>query len=423
MYRIGIIGDRELFESQKSNYDGLVIGSNFASFYRNSVPSLLRRIGKPFFFDPITYCFARDIENIKRGDDLRKSYQKLVDWYGGEIRKILDKRQLIPKDFFENKNWRTDRITKFVSNTLSMQREILKPQTSVQQSLLKYAKLAEEKEIPEEKLAPILFVAPYFYFDSTDDPWYNISIKLSQEARKQEKSKLYVPLCFSKELLLDEYSLSKIVSDYPGFDGYLVWISNLNDDEDPENYLTGLVAFLRLLDKSKKPILFLYGGFFSFLISKVIQTIEGYSRGICYGESKDADAVMAKGGGAPRRYYMDKVFSKLTEAIARTFYSDNPDELCRCSICTAIWNDIKNKSKEQRVTIFFDGLDYNLCRKHFMESHFKQIDNFSKIPLKDIIDLLKKYLNDTNKQNVGIYGIPNSHLSRWITVLSHVMKL
>ena len=85
-------------------YDGIVISAYFAAFYRSSSPVILRTLNKPFFFDPATYAFARDIENIRRDGRLRKSFQKLVDYYGGDFKSILAIRQLIPRDFFSGRS-------------------------------------------------------------------------------------------------------------------------------------------------------------------------------------------------------------------------------------------------------------------------------------------------------------------------------
>jgi hypothetical protein len=416
-YRLGIAAERSLFEEGKGSYDGIAISAYYSAFYRTSTPVLIRSLGKPFFFDPATFAFARDIENIRRDGELRKSYQKLVDWYDGDIKKILMRRQLIPRDFFQDGQWKTERLSEFVTRTLALQREILNPTTSVQQSLLRYAELAGEK--PKiVKLESEFLVAPYFSFESRDDAWYKITLKLAEEARKQSKESLFVPICFSKELLLQEHMFTRICDDFKGYDGYLVWASDFDDDKDAFEYLIGLGRFVRILAKTKKPIYFMYGGMFVPILCRVLGIESGYCRGICYGESKDVDAGAASGGGAPVRYYYGKTYSKLPESVARAFFTDNPRELCKCKICSAIWKRALSLPENKRVAYFFDNLDYMSARRHFMELHAHQIREVTNLPERQVIASLVRNIEHT--KHFGPYNVTNQHLARWHSALQKV---
>lgn len=416
-FRLGIAAERSLFQEGKGTYDGVVISAYYSAFYRTSTPVLIRELNKPFFFDPATVAFARDIENIRRDGELRKSYQKLIEWYGGDVKHILTRRQLIPKDFFQDGQWNTKRLSEFVSRTLALQHEILNPTSSIQQSLLRYAELSGEK--PKiVKLEPEFLVAPYFSFESLNDPWYKITSKLAQETRKQCKGKLYVPLCFSKELLLQHDQFETICDDFKGYDGYLIWASGFDDDKDAFEYLVGLGKFARILARAKKPIYFMYGGLFIPFLCRVLEIEAGYCRGICYGESKDVDASGASGGGAPVRYYYGRTFSKLPESVARTFFTDNPKELCKCRICSSLWKAAMNSPENERVPAFFDSLDYVSARMHFMESHARQIREVTSLPEKQVVDSLVKNIEHT--KHFGPYNITNQHLARWHSALKKI---
>jgi hypothetical protein len=419
-FRLGIAAERNLFQNGTGTYDGVVISAYFAAFYRSSTPVILRALNKPFFFDPVTYTFARDIENIRRDGDLRKSFQRLVEWYGSDFKHILSHRQLIPKDFYHDRHWNTKRVSEFVDRTLTLQQRILSPPAGIQQSLLRYAELTEgEKAVPRiSKPEPAFLVAPYFSFESTEDPWYRITVKLAQESCNQQSGKLFVPICFSKELLLQENHFEKIRDDFNDYDGYLVWPSDFNDDRDALEYLVGLAKFLKTLAKEKKPIYFLYGGSFIPLLSKVLGIDGGYCRGICYGETKDVDAMMATGGGAPVRYYYEKTFSKLPESVARAFFSDHPKELCMCKVCSSLWKKAVKRPAKERVPHFFDLLDYMSARMHFMESHAQQVKKMMSLPRKQTIDLLMRYIEHT--KYFAPYNVSNLHLARWHSALQRI---
>jgi len=417
-YRMGIAAERELLDSGRDLYDGIVISAYFAAFYRSSSPVILRTLNKPFFFDPATYAFARDIENIRRDGRLRKSFQKLVDYYGGDFKSILAIRQLIPRDFFSGRQLNTKRISDFVARTLDLQLNILSPPAGIHESLLKYAELAEEEQQTEAKLQPSFLVAPYFSFESIDDPWYEVAVRLAAESRKQHDGRLFVPICFSKELLLARDSFQKIRRDFNGFDGYLLWPSSFNDDRDAYEYLMGLAEFVKALAAEKKPIYFLYGGFYVPLVLRILGIGGGYCRGICYGEAKDVDAPMATGGGAPKRYYYEKTYSKLPESVARAFFSDNPRELCECRVCSLILEQIMKPPREERIPAFFDLLDYTLVRRHFMENHAKQIEYVETLSSKQILEMLVDQIEKT--RNFTPYNVSNMHVARWLTALQEL---
>jgi hypothetical protein len=419
-FKLGIAAERNLFQEGTGTYDGIAISAYYAAFYRTSTPVLMRGLNKPFFFDPATFAFARDIENIRRDGDLRKSFQKLVDWYGSDVKQILTRRQLIPRDFVHDRQWNTKRLSEFVNRTFALQHEVLNPRSSIQQSLLRYAELSEGEKPNIVKLEPEFLVAPYFSFESQEDPWYKITVKLAQEARKQCKGKLFAPLCFSKELLLQEDMFNKIRDDFKDFDGYLVWASGFNDDKDAFEYLVGLAKFTKILAREKKPIYFMYGGLFVPILCRVLDIEAGYCRGICYGESKDVDQSMASGGGAPVRYYYGRTFSKLPESVARAFFTDNPKELCKCRVCSLFWRRAMRLPKNQRVPYFFDNLDYMSSRMHFMEIHASQIREVLRLSRKQAIVLLMKNIEHT--RHFGPYNITNLHLARWHSALQQIMR-
>jgi len=417
-YRIGIMAEKDLFSDLKATYDGVVVSAHIASFYKLAMTTFLPSLGRPFIVDPMTYAFARDLQNIKRGNDFRKSFQKLIDWYGGKVKTILEKRQLLPSDFLKGKTWIKDTVDTIVKRTVALQLDLLKPGGPVQQSLSEYLEIIKETKPQIKK--PLFIVAPYFYFPSVSDVWYSINLQVAKRAAKATKEDVFAVICASKETLLDEKDVRKIATDFRRFKGVLLWISDFDDEKDSTEYLAGLVQLVHLLDKNKKLIYFLYGGSFIPLLSKKFSYLRGYSRGICYGDSKDVDTEMPTGGGAPVRYYMDLTKTKLLEGIARVFYSDNPGMLCACQICTSISKGVRSrKGTAAYAAEFFDRMNYTLTRLHFAHSHTSEIESISKMPLQDILRKLAKNTRTANSLNLNFkYGIQFSHLERWKDAIS-----
>lgn len=279
---------------------------------------------------------------------------------------------------------------------------------------MEYTKILGKKT---EAPVPLFLTTPYFYFTSIDDPWYEISIKIAKQSIKLKgKHKLYVILCFSKELLCHEDYIEKVVKDYNGFDGYLIWISDFDEKIVSEEYLSGLKIFVNKLSKSKKPIFTVYGEFFSLLLSKLGLT--GYSRGICYGDSKSVDAYVT-GGRPPRRYYLNLLHIKLSESIARTFFSDNPGLLCKCKICSEVLRKVRSTENVKKIGEFFDNIDFiKEAKQHFMVMHTKEIDTISKNSLETLKKELEQEYEKSEKLNLGVYGISNRHIKRWKQILA-----
>lgn len=415
-FRIGTVGEKEIFRLYKDNYHGMVVGAHFAAFYNDWTPTFLRKLNKPFFVDPMTYVFARDLQNIKKNDEMRKSYEKLIDWYGPPLKTLVTSRQLIPKDFLVQGKFNTALVNELVSKSLSFQTDLSKLKTPSQESLMKYAKMLEKVETEGLK-KPSFLVAPYFFFPSVYDPWYKISLEIAQAAKKLDADPVYCVICASKEILLDKSAIGRIVKDYEDFDGYIVWFSDLDEEDDAAEYLYGFRNFLSALSRFEKPIYLLYGGYFSLLLTKLISHVSGYCRSICYGISKDVDAEMPKGGGAPRRYYFNLTHTKLPESVARSFFSDNPDLLCKCRICSAIRREIERTSQAlgrvQQIGRFFDRFDFTESRKHFVLSHFDELKNVSKHTIDEVSKSLEDSYEKSEKLEVTLYGVSNSQLDRW----------
>lgn len=413
------MAEKNLFENVKTTYHGVVVSAHLASFYKVSMTTFLTSLGKPFFVDPMTYVFARDIQNIKRGDEFRKSYQKLIDWYGGKIKQLLQQRQLLPTDFVRSKKWNKETLNIIVKKTIELQVNLLKPSGPVQQSLQKYFEIMEQK-IPKIS-KPSFVVAPYFYFTSISDVWYTINLQLARLTTKSTKEDVFAVICTSKEILLDEKAMKKMSNDFKQFKGLIIWFSNLDDEKDAVEYLNGLVKLFDILERNKKPTHILYGGSFIPFLAKKFRFLQGYSRGICYGDSRDVDTEASKGGGMPVRYYMGLTKTKLSESVARLFYSENPAMLCKCKVCSSVSNTLpkSKKTTASHAEEFFDKVNFLLARQHFAHSHANEVGWLSKNSKTTILKMLATNIKKVGTLNLNFkYGIQVSHLDRWRDTLS-----
>ena len=60
-YRIGPMSEKKILMGNKERFHGVVISAHIAAHYYDSLKKYLFSLGKPFFIDPMTYVFTRDL--------------------------------------------------------------------------------------------------------------------------------------------------------------------------------------------------------------------------------------------------------------------------------------------------------------------------------------------------------------------------
>jgi hypothetical protein len=348
-----------------------------SSVYATLMKALQEGRSLPFFIDPMTYVFGRRIDNLRIDGNVKKSFRQLMAEYGPTIAACESKGELQLDQFIlADGSLNQSVVQEIVQHVLTFQRDKLNA-FSTKSSVPKYAKILK-KTPPTGRLIPSFLVAPYFYWGSRNDPFYRINLALSRAADSNKGDmKLYAVLCFSKELLLDEEALTEIVKDYGGFDGYLIWISGLDEEKTLRPYFSGLGSLVRKITEYKKPVYSLYGGYLMLILSKFGLT--GLSTGICYGASRDVDAPVATGGGQ-ERYYLPALHLKRMESNLRLSLSvsaNNVALLCDCELCDSIEKKLAKSlpmPAKSYVDQFFDSLGStkNGFREHFVRARHKE---------------------------------------------------
>lgn len=413
-YRLGAAPEKELFKSHRDTYYGVTVSAHIAAYYIKSIRPFLQNLKKPFFVDPVTYHFARNLKHMSRKEgNLKKSFEKLLEHYGDTFREIVlnKKRTLETTDFVSGGSWNEEFIEELCENVLAFQKNIVKTEDTPLTKLLDYA-----GKKSGEKIGELCFlVPPYFYASSIKDGWYEISKKIAKSSLKfKDEFLLYPVICISKDMILDKKAYNTIKEDYKDFDGLILWISNFDGNKEDEKHLEAARDFISSLAELNKPIITLYGGYFFALMSKF--GLSGYSSGICYGESKDVD-FHATGGGFPQRYYVPFIRVKVPEADARSFYVGHPQLLCGCPICSTARDSIGKTS--EIIDQFFDKIkSQKLVEKHFLACKYQELTGISKSSIEEISQKLINELKDQQTYNLSLYkNFNNSHMSKWSNVL------
>jgi hypothetical protein len=413
-YRLAIPAEKTLFRRQPNLYDGISIGAHVYLYYEASSSQFLASLGKPVIMDPMTYVFARPFEVMATGmGNLKRSFVRLMMAYRKSVGGILDRegRPLLPTDF------EAGLVESLCRDVIGLQRRLI--QTVAQPTLERLMALADQKI--EKRRTNLQYVcAPYFYFEATSDPWYEVSLRLAEETLRLEQKLPVSPIiCFSRQALLVQREISKIVRDYKDFPIVTIWISDFEEDKVGTKFLKGLVRLVGEFAGAGVKIYNLYGGYFSALLSKIGLT--GFSSSICYGDSKSVDTV-ATGGGFPLRYYIPHIKSKVSVLDARTYYSDNPQYLCNCNTCSSIKEKLDARGEKvgpDYVGKFFSLLNDETAKIHFMTCRNVEIQLIKQNTLQYLIGKLRSEFDEQEKAGIGIYGknFDVTHLRNWAEAL------
>jgi hypothetical protein len=406
-----IFSDHDL----SSRYYGITISAHLLSYTPTSVIQILSETKKPFFIDPMTFAFAIDLDSISRGGTIRKSYKKLVDDYGQPFSSCIGGTKLMPFTFETTKGEIDDsKILDVCKRILSYQRN----KCQINTGFAKYEKLLR-KSVTLQSLLPEFLVAPYFFASKHGSEWYRISLRFAELARTLKGSaKLYPVICISRDILFDKAQVSSIVSDYAGFDGYLIWVDNLDEENLAPEEISGLKSLVSGLSGAGKPVYSLYGGYLCDLLSKF--GLWGYSSGICYGEKRRVDA---QGGGAGNRYYMPTVHVKISEDQANAFFAEsdkNKSLMCKCPICSEIHNALSSSlSSREYADLFFTQMDFLDFRRHFVNVKFQEMNILSALSNAQVAAMLDKDIQTISNIDF-LSGHPSEltqhHLRLWHTL-------
>lgn len=392
-------------EALKNAYHGICFSANVACFGRTWVSQFINTLGKPFFIDPMTHAFQFDLIRVSKGGELKKSYSNLVDVYGEPFNSVVSTKQHLSVSDFTD-----DALTSVVQNSLDFQKNIARPESSSQQSLLEFAEWLDEESTIQE---PEFLVAPYFWFESIESDWYKLNLKIMDLVKKYPQNiPVYGVICTDIETILNERELSRILSDFEGMNGILLWISDFNEYKMKKGALISYLNFIRRFQRNN--IISMYGGYFSMIASKF--GLNGISPGVGMSESKNVKE-QPTGGTFSNKYYIHQAKTMVVDADARSFYIDNPESLCRCSICGE-----KETHNTTEAHQFFDDLTPLKAKQHYCKCRALELEEIEKKNEGGIISILSSNISFCEKKIGDLYNIPFRHQSTWLSTIQDFTK-
>jgi hypothetical protein len=382
-------------------FHGICFSANVACFSRTWVSRFINRLRKSFFIDPMSYTFQLSLDGISKGDTLKKSFSGLAEMYGEPISSaVSNKREIKPSNFNENN------IASMLENLFDFQRNIAKPESSSQMSLMEFGEWLGEKTAEQE---PEFLVVPYFWFDSLKSEWYDLNLRIMELGKEKcQDMPLYGVICTNKEIVFKEKWVTKIMSDFGMVDGILLWLSDFNEYEMSGRILKYYLNFVQKISRNKD-IIVMYGSYFSMLASQF--GLSGMSPGIGMSESKTV-GKHPTGGTFSNKYYVPEARVMVTDADARSFYADNPDALCTCDICNG--SKIRNSGD---VHQFFDELTPLKAKIHYCLCKTLELEEITARDLNEMESILSSNIRFCSDRTASLYNIPFKHQARWLSAI------
>ncbi len=385
---------------------GIVIPANLLFYYKKSMAEFLRTSNRPFFVDPVTYLFAYPANLLKTKDfnyeidnsgnyKVKKSFEKLVDAFDEDLIKLFKTLGALPSAYFDNPLT----AQKFVSNCINFQKNLLIESI---EPISRYESMLGTDTTQEQGVKPVFIVPPYFFFRNLADPWYAVNLRLSKLTKQFSPDDLVYSVISTDKDNLDEAFADKIIADFDTSDGFLLFISDLNESGESLNTLKNLMNFVnRIYINTNKPIINLYGSFFSMLLN--FRGLDGVTSGLCILDHRDATAEF-KGGRAAIRFYLPSTRAKLAEQDFSTFLQNfNTNLECDCLFCQRI-AELRKTLGSRDYAAYIDRLFSDergelmaSAMEHYLHNRIKEARLITDKPLTEILAILVNNKTDASK--------------------------
>lgn len=399
--KLGSLGEKDILRIARQAYDGILVTPSVIESFGSSVPSFIRGLGKPFVIDPMTYTFLQPIKYVMASKDskIKRSFIEISVKYGSIVQREIGKRPINWQDL-QNASGNVEELTK---NVINYQLQRLKRPPS-------FADYYHDFELLLPQVEPEVLIPPYFYFKDTQDPWYAVSLRFVREVSdvKQQGWKIFPVILVPPKLLEKQHEIEIIVRDYTSdnHDGFFIWVNDFKEEDASLKQLEGLVKLVAALSSFRKPVIKLYGGYFSALLWHVGLT--GFSFGLGYGSSKNIFAYGRAGGVPNPRYYVPELHRFLSLPKAEDLLRRYPNLMCDCPTCKAvIGSNLAN----------FSGMwDANRAAEHFLNARLRELNDLSQRGIGSSLACLEQSVQNFDRQLLSSVNIDN--LRRWHRILS-----
>ena len=287
------------FRDHKDKYDGVIVPLSIATAFRQGTGGFILTLNKAFAIDPRTPLFQASFSR----DDLKRTHLAMAEIHGPSIAGVIEDRPVCPTDFAG------DGLETTVEEVIRFQQTFAK--TSAEK-VKRYADLLGEP-VEESYTGPAFLIPPYFLFDSTSGPWYELSLAAARHG-SECAGDANVAAVAHFPVSLPEAEIEAVAEEYGGLPcaGLILYLNDFQEGRQVVENLSYYVRIVRLLAETGKPVMVLFGGYFAAMLWT--QGLRVFSNGVGYGEYRDSG--YHAGGQAWKRYYLPALHRYLQVADA-----------------------------------------------------------------------------------------------------------
>jgi len=404
LVRLGTHAEKEYLIKAYAWYDEVTINANLLEATSAATSFFLLGAaahGRGFIIDPVTYAFALDPTYVLSGSPRsrprrpKSTFASLGQKYGAPIDSNVGQRPISPQEFTP------DVVASFAEAVLRYQAD------TVTHTL--HANVDYLDEEPETPIQPSRLIAPYFYYDG-DPEWLRVNGELARAAVGMSARfglQVWPLLCFDSMLLDYREDIAALADAFTDINcpGYFLWATAFDETRATAGQIDGLRHLAsRLCGTPGRPLLNMYGGYFSLLLKE--HHMDGVSHGIGYGERRDVIPVTG-GGMPPARYYLPAIHDEISiDDLFRLAAGMANDEflhtICGCTICAHLIRsggvqfllDQFGATVRKLVQDTYRDVPapsvFKLTKFHFLDARHQEVQSLQSVPLGTLVHRLSE---------------------------------
>jgi len=378
---------QSFFRRHREKFDGLIIPLSVATMFQQGTGGFVLTLKQQYAIDPRTPLFQADFDRSR----LRLAHEAMAAVHGKVVQTIFQQRPLVPEDYD------AAATQDCVRSVLAFQKDFAQGSAG---KVKKYAALLGE-DVESEYSGPEFLIPPYFKSKSRTDPWYRVSLALARAAADEKEDYHLSPVIHITEGF-PENQFKTIAEDYSeaSFDGLIIYVNDLHEYLAPRAVLAKYASLVQALEANEKPLLGLFGGYFTLMLRKV--GMGCFSNGVGYGEYRDSG--YAAGGQAVRRYYIPKLHRYFTDTEAQSILDIVNEKWIRCDCGTC--------GGRRKIT----NLTSQQLLDHFLSARLEELKHARDNRLDEVLDGLEETLASLGKQRT-LPPDRYEHLGEWVAAL------
>ena len=369
--RFGLQRDKETIRNLQEKLDGLVIPAHILAYQASVTAAFISSFANmPFIIDPMTYLLQHSRGDLtNKVGNLRVSISKMCEEYNLDLNGVLSSRNPLS--------------TRNIPNPSALCNSVYDSQISVlEKANAKGAEKYIERYGRGDSVIPRFILSPYFYFSSTSNRGYRLSLRMGiamQETCSQKNDGLEAGvIIFLSATNLDDDMIAEIASDYEDFSHIVLWFDDFNEMVVDSTAIFNARKIVSALS-SFAEVEILYSGFL--LMTTAAEGAKAVSHGLTCSQHKSF-IVTPGGGGMPERYYIPKFKAFRSLSQTDNIFHMRQELMCNCPVCNELL-----QGNPDNIVLFAD--EPEKLREHFINVRRQEADDMESFNRQSLVTELR----------------------------------